>query len=142
MNEFYDFHKRLSDYILTTGLVNKVTWGDIFDLDIEKRNEYALAHIMYQSITPSISYNTVQVDIILADMVNDSFDNTLDVMNAMAVLGTMLYKSFDGGDLYDFGYRIEAPPTMEVFKERNIMNLAGFSVSMSVTYPNNITRCN
>lgn len=142
MNEFYDFHKRLSDYILSTGLINRVTWGDVFDLDIDKRNEYALGHIMYQSIEPRISTNAVTIDIILADMVNDSFDNTLDVFNQMSVVGTMIYKSFEGGDLYDFGYRIEGTPTLEPFKERAEMNLAGFTMSLVVTYPNNVTRCN
>lgn len=141
MNEFYELHRRLNEYILLTGLINRVTWGDEFDLDIDKRNKYALSHIMYQSIEPRISVNAVTIDIILADMVNDSFDNTLDVFNAMSVVGTMIYKAFEGGDLYDFGYRIEGTPTMELFTERGKMNLAGVTLSLIITYPNNVTRC-
>jgi hypothetical protein len=142
MNELSNFHKRLSDYIISTGLIKVVTWGDVFDLDLEKRNQYALAHIMYQNVTVGQAYNTLTIDIILADLVNDNFDNTLDVYNQMHVVGTMITKSIDGGDLYDYGYRLEVQPTLEPFKERFTMNLAGFTLSIGVNIPNNITRCN
>lgn len=141
MNEFYNFHERLKAYILSTKLINTVTWGDIFDLDLNRKGDYALAHIMYQNQTITTSMNELQIDIILADIVNENLDNTLDVMNAMSVVGTMIAKSLDGGDLYDYNYRINASPTLEPFKERFEMNLAGWTLSMTIQLPNNITRC-
>ena len=138
----YDLHNRIKDELLATNQINKVTWGDIFDIDLERKNDYALAHIIYQSANVNGAYNTFQIDIIFADMVTDSANNRMDVLNNLLIVATRIAKSFDGGELYDFGYRIDPNPNLEPFNERFEMNLSGWTLSMTINVPNDISRCN
>ena len=111
----YELHNRLEAEILATNQINKVSWGDIFDIDLERKNDYALAHIIYQSANTQGAFTSVQIDIIFADLVTDSANNRMDVLNNLLIVATRIVKSFDGGDLYDFGYRINPDSNLEPF---------------------------
>ena len=151
MTGFYDLLNKLKVYFNADPIVNSVTQGDIFQVDLSKQTIFPLTHIMVNSSTLSDNTMSFNVSIIAMDIVDisksettDIFEennNELDVLNAQFTMLNRAYQQMLHGTLWDDKYVIEADPTLEPFTERFENLLAGWTMTFDVVVPNEMTIC-
>jgi hypothetical protein len=151
MTGFYDIINRLRIYFDADPIVNTVTQGDIFQVDLSKQTIFPLTHIMVNSSTLSDNTMSFNVSIIAMDIVDvtkaaapndfEDGDNELDVLNTQHAVLNRAYQQMLHGNLWDEKYVIESDPTCEPFTERFENLLAGWTMTFDVVVPNEMTIC-
>jgi hypothetical protein len=151
MTGFYDILDKLKWHFDNDEIVNSVTQGDIFQVDLNKQTIFPLTHIMVNSSTLSDNTQTFNVSLIAMDIVDisktettDIFqenNNELDVLNTQHHVLNRCYQQMLHGNLWDEQFVVETEPTLEPFTERFENLLAGWTMTFDVTIPNDMTIC-
>jgi hypothetical protein len=148
---FYDILNKLKIHFENDEIVNSVTQGDIFQVDLSKQTIFPLAHIMVNSSTLSDNTQTFNVSVIAMDIVDvsktaaandfEDSDNELDVLNTQHHVLNRCYQQMLHGNLWDAQFVVETDPTCEPFTERFENLLAGWTMTFDVVVPNDMTIC-
>lgn len=151
MTGFYDILNKLKIHFDNDELVNTVTQGDIFSVDLSKQTIFPLTHIMVNSSTLQDNTQTFNVSVIAMDIVDisksevtDMFEennNELDVLNTQHHVLNRCYQQMLHGNLWDAQFVIETEPSLEPFTERFENLLAGWTMTFDVVVPNDMTIC-
>jgi len=151
MTGFYDILNKLKVHFDNDPIVNSVTQGDIFQVDLNKQTIFPLTHIMVNSSILSDNTMTFNISVIAMDIVDiskteviDVFqenNNELDVLNTQHAVLNRAYQQMLHGNLWDDKYVIETDPTCEPFTERFENLLAGWTMTFDVVVPNEMTIC-
>ena len=151
MTGFYDILNKLKWHFDNDEIVNTVTQGDIFQVDLNKQTIFPLTHIMVNSSTLGDNTQTFNVSLIAMDIVDiskaevtDQFqenNNELDVLNTQHHVLNRCYQQMLHGNLWDQQFVVEADPTLEPFTERFENLLAGWTMTFDVVVPNDMTIC-
>jgi len=151
MTGFYDLLNKLKYHFDNDEIVNTVTQGDIFQVDLNKQTIFPLTHLMVNSSTLGDNTMTFNVSIIAMDIVDisksevtDQFqenNNELDVLNTQHAVLNRAYKQMLHGNLWDINMVIETEPSLEPFTERFENLLAGWTMTFDVVVPNEMTIC-
>ena len=98
-------------------IVNQISQGDIFGIDLDKKTIFPLVHIMVNSSTAEefvIRYNVtiMAMDIVDVTKENDTdlfygMDNETDALNAMHSVLIRAYKLMKSGSIWDQKVQIE-----------------------------------
>ena len=148
---FYDVLNKLKIHFQNDEIVNTVTQGDIFSVDLSKQTIFPLAHIMVNSSTLGDNTQTFNVSVIAMDIVDvskaaapndfEDSDNELDVLNTQHHVLNRAYQQMLHGNLWDAQFVVETDPTLEPFTERFENLLAGWTMTFDVVVPNDMTIC-
>lgn len=149
---YYAILNTLKGELEATNLVNTVTEGDIFSVDLSKQTIFPLAHIMVNTATFEENVIRYNISIIGMDVVDISKDETTDIFigndNEQDVLNsqiTMLNRVYDklrrGDYMFNAGI-IDGNPNLEPFIERFENNLAGWTMTFDYLVGNEMTICN
>lgn len=151
MTGFYDILNKLKWHFDNDEIVNTVTQGDIFQVDLNKQTIFPLTHIMVNSSTLSDNTMSFNISVIAMDIVDisksevtDVFqenNNELDVLNTQHHVLNRCYQQMLHGNLWDEKYVIETDPSLEPFTERFENLLAGWTMTFDVVVPNEMTIC-
>lgn len=153
MNNYYKIAEVLRDSLLNDNIINNVSQGDIFQVDINKPTIFPLGHIVINSATQSESGNTniFNVSVLLMDVCDiskaepyDLFfdnDNEADILNSQFEVGNRLVSSLRRGDLYNDGYRLNGYVTYEAFSDRFENKIVGWTLTFNVETANDMTIC-
>jgi hypothetical protein len=153
MNQYYKVTEVLRDSLYEDGIVNNVTTGDIFNVDLNKTTIFPLSHIIVNNVTESESGNTniFNVSILLMDVCDISKanstdiwldnDNEQDIFNTQLEVGKRLIASLRRGNLYDMGFRLNGSISFEAFADRFENKLVGWTITLNVETANNTTIC-
>lgn len=148
---YYEILTKLQTELNNDPLINTVSEGDIFSIDISKQSIYPLCHLMVNSATfvdNVIQYNIsiMAMDIvdISKDETTDNFrgnDNEQDILNTQISVLNRLYEKLRRGNLYDDNYQVEGSPNVEPFIDRFENKLAGWTMTVNINTPNTMTVC-
>jgi len=151
MTGYYTILDKLKTHFDADPIVNTVTQGDIFQVDLNKQTIFPLTHIMVNSSTLTPNTQTFNVSILAMDIVDiskvevtDLFqenNNELDVLNTQHAVLNRAYQQMLHGNLWDDLFVIEDNPSLEPFTERFENYLAGWTMTFDVTVPNEMTIC-
>ena len=151
MNTLYDITTKLRDELQSNALINKVTFGDITEIDLNKQTIFPLAHIMLENSTITSNTIVIGLSIMLMDIVDESKDeetdeftgndNEHDVLNSMLAAGTKTVQEFIRGSSYSDNYHAENEAGVEFFTDRFENKLAGVVINFSIEIPNISTLC-
>ena len=151
MTGYYTLVKALKDHFDNDDLVNTVTNGDIFDVDIAKQTIFPLVHTMvtqaqFEARIQRFTLTIFAMDIVDAVKVEDNTkwetrDNTNDALNSTLQILNRAYQMLLHGALYDLNYAVEGTPTCEPFAERFENNLVGWAMTVEIICPNDMTIC-
>jgi hypothetical protein len=153
MNNYYKIAEVLRDSLLNDNIINNVSQGDIFQVDINKPTIFPLGHIVINSATQSESGNTniFNVSVLLMDVCDiskaepyDLFfdnDNEADILNSQFEVGNRLVSSLRRGDLYNLGYRLNGNANFEAFSDRFENKIVGWTVTFNIETANDMTIC-
>jgi hypothetical protein len=151
MQGFYNITTKIKETLALDAFVNTVTYGDIFEIDLNKQDIFPLSHFIVNSATLNGSVWQFSMSLLCMDIVDESKEdvtdkflgnnNEQDVLNTqMAVIGRLL-ELLRRGDLHTELYQLEGSPTIEPFVDRFENKLAGWTLSFDVLIPNTMTIC-
>ena len=151
MTGYYTLIKTLKTHFENDYLVNTVTDGDIFEIDIAKQTIFPLVHTMvtqaqFESNIQSFTLTIFCMDIMDAVKEEDNTawetrDNTNDALNYTLQILNRAYQMLLHGALHDLNYHVDNTPTCEPFSERFENNLVGWAMTLDIICPNDMTIC-
>lgn len=149
MRQFYNITKTIKDHLEANSQVNVVTFGDIFDVDLNKQTIFPLAHIMVNQAVIDDQTVTINLSVIAMDVVevskadprseNEPFygtGNEQDVLNTQLAVLNDLMAQLKRGTLYTDLYQLSGAPVCLPFTERFENLLAGWTATFDVILPN------
>ena len=151
MTGYYELLDKLKTHFDADVIVNTVTQGDIFKVDLSKQTIFPLVHIMVNNCTLDERTTTWNISLIAMDVVDlsksattDLFlgnDNEVDVLNTQQAVLNRAYEIIKHGSLaYDL-YMVEGTASLEPFTERFENYMAGWTMTFDVVTPNEMTIC-
>ena len=151
MTGYYNLLDKLKTYFDADAIVNTVTQGDIFDVDLSKQTIFPLLHIMVNNCTLDERTTTWNISLIAMDIVDISKntstniflcnDNEIDVLNTQHAVLNRAYQLIKHGSLaYDL-FMVEGTASLEPFTERFENYMAGWTMTFDVVTPNEMTIC-
>ena len=132
---YYGILNTIKTELNASALVNTVTEGDIFRVDLSKQTIFPLAHIMVNNAT--FEGNVIRYNISIIAM-----DNEQDVLNTQIVMLNRVYDKLIRGDYFLNAGIIDGNPNCEPFIERFENNLAGWTMTFDYLVGNEMTICN
>jgi hypothetical protein len=148
---YFDIIDQLKTHFENDELITTVSQGDIFDIDLNKQTIFPLLHIIVN--TASFEENVIRYNISLLAMdivdiskeeTTDRFtgnDNELYVLNTMLAVLNRCYELLRRGTLYTDKFQVDGNPTCEPFTERMENNLSGWTMTVDILIPNDMTIC-
>lgn len=151
MNGFYQFTTKIKDTLKLDPFVNTVTYGDIFQVDLNKKTIFPLSHLVVNNVTKESNVMRFNISILAMDIVDvskeattDVFignDNTQDIWHTQLKVLDRLTELLRRGSIVSDGYQLDGNPTFEQFTERFENYLAGWTVTFDVLVGNDMTIC-
>lgn len=152
MKGFYNVTKKIKDSLIAEPFCNTVTFGSLDDIDLSKQTIFPLSHIIVNNTIVGTKTLTFNISILSMDIVDiskeattDIFvgnDNEQDVLNTQLGLQTRIINILQRGDLFTELYQVEGSVTCEPFVDRFENKLAGWSATLDIIVPNDMTICN
>lgn len=151
MTGYYNLLDKLKTHFDADAIVNTVTQGDIFKVDLAKQTIFPLLHIMVNNCTLDERTTTWNISLIAMDVVDISKntstniflgnDNEIDVLNTQHAVLNRAYQLIKHGSLaYDL-FMVEGTASLEPFTERFENYMAGWTMTFDVVTPNEMTIC-
>jgi hypothetical protein len=151
MNGYYSLLNELNTHFTADPLVNTITQGSIFNVDLGKQNLFPLVHIMVNQVTFNDNVMTANVTLMAMDNVSqrkeepttkfETSDNEIDVLNTQLAILNRAFEMLKHGNIWDNIYQLNGAPTCEPFVERFENYLAGWAMTFDVDFPNDMTIC-
>lgn len=151
MQGFYNITTKIKETLALDDFVNTVTYGDIFEIDLNKQDIFPLSHFIVNNATLNGSVWQFNISLLCMDIVDESKkdvvdkflgnDNEQDVLNTQMAVINRLLELLRRGDLHTELYQLEGTPTIEPFVDRFENKLAGWTLSFDVLIPNDMTIC-
>ena len=148
---YYSVLTKLQTELNNDPLINTVSEGDLFSVDLAKQTIFPLCHIIVNSATFVDNVIQYNISILAMDVVDiskeetsDKFrgnDNEQDVINTQISVMNRLYEKLRRGNLYDDNYQVDGSPSIEFFVDRFENKLAGVTMSFNLNTPNVMTVC-
>ena len=151
MQGFYNLTTKIKDTLALDAFVNTITYGDIFEVDLNKQDIFPLSHFIVNNAVLSGHTWSFSISLLCMDIVDESKkdvvdkfrgnDNEQDVLNTQMAVINRLLELLRRGDLFTELYQLEGNPTIEPFVDRFENKLAGWTLTMNVLIPNDMTIC-
>lgn len=153
MNNFYNLIDTIKQLLSSSEFNNKVTFGDITEVDLGKLTNFPLVHMIIDEAVINERTIDYTLRIIAADIVdllkeditdNDYYgnNNMQDILNTQMGVLTRLINQLRRLDLVDNNYlRVEGGVTANPFLDRFENELAGWEATMVITGRNDISIC-
>ena len=151
MQGFYNLTTKIKDTLALDAFVNTVTYGDIFQVDLNKQDIFPLSHFIVNSATLNGSTWQFSMSLLCMDIVDESKsdavdkflgnDNEQDVLNTQMAVINRLLELLRRGDLHEELYQLTGSPLIEPFVDRFDNKLAGWTLTFDVLIPNTMTIC-
>lgn len=151
MQGFYNITQKIKDTLALDDFVNTVTYGDIFEIDLNKQDIFPLSHFIVNNATLNGSVWQFSMSLLCMDIVDESKedvtdkflgnDNEQDVLNTQMAVINRLLELLRRGDLHSELYQLEGSPSIEPFVDRFENKLAGWTLTFDVLIPNDMTIC-
>lgn len=149
MNGLYRVLEKIRETLESDIDVNKVTFGDITQVDLEKQTIYPLSHVILNAITSNEQVLRFSVSVIAMDLVDvtkdedDGFErsNEQDVLNTQLAVVNKLVQKMRIGTLFVDKYQVEGDATIEPFTDRFENQVAGVVITFEVMIENDVDVC-
>lgn len=149
MRQFYDITTKLKDTLEAHSQVNVVTFGDVYDVDLNKQTIFPLSHIMINQASFEGQVVRMSVSLICMDVVDETKEdlrnqaepfygtsNVQDILNTQLAVINDVVQELRRGQLYSDLYQLDGNPTCLPFTERFENLLAGWTASFDVLLSN------
>jgi len=128
MKGFYNITTKIKETLALDAFVNTVTYGDIFEVDLNKQDIFPLSHFIVNNATYLGSAWQFSLSVICMDIVDESKEavtdkflgnnNEQDVLNTQLAVINRLLELLRRGNLRDELYELTGTPNVEPFTDR------------------------
>lgn len=142
---FYELIDLIKKIIDNNEFTNKITFGDLSDVDLNKETTFPLLHLMIDQVTIQPQTMEYRINVIAADIVDkmqydidgvEDFygnDNVQDIMATQLKVTTMLVNALRQLDLVDNNFtRLQDEPVATPFKDRFENEIAGWETTITL----------
>ena len=142
---FYELIDLIKKIIDNNEFTNKITFGDLSDVDLNKETTFPLLHLMVDQVTIQAQTMEYRINVIAADIVDkvqydiegvEDFygnDNVQDIMATQLQVTTMLVNALRKLDLVDNNFtRLQDEPVATPFKDRFENEIAGWETTITL----------
>jgi len=149
MRQFYNITQTIKDTLEAHSQVNVVTFGDIFDVDLNKQTIFPLSHIMVNQATIEGQVVRINLSIMCMDVIDElkedlrdqtepfyNNSNEQDILNTQLQVVNDVVMKLRKGQLYTDLYQLEGNPVCTPFTERFENLLTGWTATFDVLLPN------
>jgi len=151
MNTYFKVIEDIKTALSAEPFINKVSQGDIYEVDLSKKTLFPLAHLIIESIDIQTNRIQLSLSLLLMDIVDFSKesstdlirknDNELDAINNMINVAARLQAVLARTETYNVDYELEGSFACTPFKERFENNLAGVTADFTINLKNDMTKC-
>jgi hypothetical protein len=154
MQGFYNLTEKIRETLQLDQYVNTVTYGDLFDVDLNKQTIFPLSHFIITGATMQSNVWNFGVSLLCMDIAeeNKTFANGIpnefrgnnneqDILNTQLGVLNKLVMVLRKGDLYSSQYALDGNANCEPFYDRFENKVAGWTASFDVLVANDITIC-
>lgn len=151
MKGYYDLIDTLRTELEASPFINAVTEGNLFNIDLSKQSIFPMCHIMVNNVSILPNVFKANISLIAMDIVDFSKDATTDVFkgntNEQDILNTQLIvlarviANITNGSLYSSNFQLEGEPSCEPFRDRFENVLAGWTCTLDILFPNEMSIC-
>ncbi len=151
MQGFYNITNKIKETLALDAFVNTVTYGDIFEVDLNKQDIFPLSHLIVNNASLLGNVWQFNISILCMDIVDESKEdvtdkfignnNEQDVLNTQLAVINRLLELLRRGDLRNELYELTGTPSVEPFVDRFENKVAGWTLTMDVLIPNDMTIC-
>ena len=92
MQGFYNLSNKIRETLQLDAFVNTVTYGDIFEVDLNKQTIFPLSHVMISGATMQSNVWSFQVSVLCMDIVEEN--KTLPMEYQMSLEATTMSKMY------------------------------------------------
>lgn len=130
--------------------LNSFTNGDIFEVDLSNKMDFAKAHLVEQSATINNRDFVFTFDLLVMDLVSADGSNETDVLSNTFLILSDIYREFKNGlgrlsqnqVIVSDQFVINESMSCEPFTDRFENLLAGWKGTISITVPSHNNACN
>ena len=148
MRQVYQVLDKIKDNIDSNKITHTKTFGDFFDIDLDKTTIFPLAHVVVGDVTFSEQVIFMTVDVLFIDVVDTINElqaedryygntNVQDVLNTQLVAANKLQSVMRRGDLYRDGFQLVSDASAIPFQDRYENMLAGWGLTLQIQIANN-----
>lgn len=152
MNTIFKVTDAIRDLLKSNKLINQVTFGDLFEVDLLKKNIFPLAHVGMSAARIGEGVAYVDFSILFLDIVDEQKQDKSDVfygndnehyiLNSMFAAATKTIQEMMRGNMHDLGYQVEDDSVnIEFFSERFEDKLAGCGMEFTIVMRNTLDLC-
>ena len=148
---FYNLTDKLKEELLKDPFVNTVTYGNIFEVDLNKQTIFPLSHFIVNNVVDRGQTLLFNISLLCMDLVDESKDDTVDefvgndneqdVLNTQLAVANRIGAMLKRGDLYRTKYQLDGDVSLEPFVDRFDNKVAGWTATFNVVIPNEMTIC-
>jgi hypothetical protein len=148
---FYNLTDKLKEELIKDPFVNTVTYGNIFEIDLNKQTIFPLSHFIVNNVVDRGQTLLFNISLLCMDLVDESKnditddflgnDNEQDVLNTQLAVANRIGAMLKRGDLYRTKYQLDGDVSLEPFVDRFDNKVAGWTATFNVVIPNEITIC-
>ena len=148
---FYNLTDKLKEELIKDPFVNTVTYGNIFEVDLNKQTIFPLSHFIVNNVVDRGQTLLFNISLLCMDLVDESKDDTedefigndneQDVLNTQLAVANRVGAMLKRGDLYREQYQLDGEIPLEPFVDRFDNKVAGWTATFNVVIPNEITIC-
>ena len=148
---YFDIIDKLKAHFDSDELVNTVTQGDLFEVDLSKQTIFPLVHLIVNTATFEENVIRYNISILAMDIVDitkdettdkfDGNDNELYIINTQLAVLNRCYEVLRRGTLYTDAFQVDGNPSAEFFTERFENKLAGATLTVDILVSNSMTIC-
>ena len=148
---FYNLTDKLKEELIKDPFVNTVTYGNIFEVDLNKQTIFPLSHFIVNNVVDRGQTLLFNISLLCMDLVDESKedttdnflgnDNEQDVLNTQLAVANRIGAMLKRGDLYRTKYQLDGDVSLEPFVDRFDNKVAGWTATFNVVIPNEITIC-
>ena len=148
---YFDIIDKLKSLFDADELVNTVTQGDIFEVDLSKQTIFPLVHLIVNTATFEENVIRYNISILAMDIVDitkdettskfEGNDNELYIINTQLAVLNRCYELLRRGTLYTDAFQVDGNPSAEFFTERFENKLAGATLTVDILVSNSMTIC-
>jgi len=150
MRAAYQVLDKIKDKLRTSPNIQTVSFGDLFEVDLNKTTIFPLAHIGMGNVTFLEHKLELTMNVMLLDIVDDNRDpstedefysntNLQDILNTLLAEANILVSDLKRGNSFTELYQIETDIVARPFLDRFENQLAGWGMDLIIIFPNNNT---
>jgi|TARA_Y100000114_G_scaffold150074_1_gene165117 hypothetical protein len=148
MRAVYEVLDKIKSKLEASPNIQTVSFGDLFEINLNKTDIFPIAHInmgdvSFQEYKLVLNFNILFLDIVDdnrdPDMTDDFYgnNNLQDILNTLLAEANVLVSDLRRGQGYEDLFQVDTDLTASPFLDRFENQLAGWSLNINISFPNN-----